>query len=312
VLEIGRERRADVDLGTRERVRECQSRGVEKLALEPKLSGPAVQRVAGDGQVDRREVDADLMRAPRLERHAEQRVARHQLGDLEVRHCVARRVRVERMAERIVAITADRRLDRPAPRAWPADDESQVLARQAAGLHELLQPPVRLARPCDDEQPRGVAVEPVHDSGPLRLVAALHLPREQPVHERALAVPGCRMHDDARRLVDHEQVLVFVRNRELHRLRRERRHGGRRRLELELLAAGEPRALGAYLAVDEHAAVAKHSFGRRPRPDLGDTREEPVEPLAGGAVRNAQARHAVAAAGRRRAACRRARRRRSR
>src|SRR6266436_895076 len=119
-----------------------EPRRVQELALEAELDGTAVQRVAGDGQVDRGEMHADLMRAPGLECHAQQRMTRQQLFDLEMRHRVARRIGVERLAKCVMAIAPDRCLDRAAQRARPPDDECQVLARELSRLYELLQAPV--------------------------------------------------------------------------------------------------------------------------------------------------------------------------
>ena len=96
---------------------------------------------------------------------------------------------------------------------------SRVSARV---VHELLEAPVRLRRARDDEEARRVAIEAVHDARPVRLLPALDVVGEQPVHERSLRVPGRGMHDDARGLVDDEEMLVLVRDREVHRLRRER------------------------------------------------------------------------------------------
>jgi hypothetical protein len=73
---------------------ECQLGGVQELAAESGL-GDAVDGVADDRQLDRREVYADLMRASSLEPHTEERVAADQLLDLEVGDGVPRRVRVE-------------------------------------------------------------------------------------------------------------------------------------------------------------------------------------------------------------------------
>ena len=47
---------------------------MQELALEPEVARDAVERVAGDRQVDRREVHADLVRPARLEPHPEQGV----------------------------------------------------------------------------------------------------------------------------------------------------------------------------------------------------------------------------------------------
>ena len=58
---------------------EGQVLGVQELALEPEHAGAAVLRVAGHGVVDRLQVRADLVRAPGLEPHAQQRVALERL-----------------------------------------------------------------------------------------------------------------------------------------------------------------------------------------------------------------------------------------
>ena len=66
----------DVDLRARERVREAQPSRVQKLALEAEIAGSPVDGIAADGQVDRLEVDADLVRAAGLEPDVEQSVMR--------------------------------------------------------------------------------------------------------------------------------------------------------------------------------------------------------------------------------------------
>src|ERR671915_1898361 len=118
--EVRRERGLDVDPLGRERVLEGEAAGVEELALEREVSANAVDRVARDREADRREVHADLMRPPRLQAYDEQRVPRHELLDLEVRHGLARHVGVERDAGRLAAIPPDRRLDPARPRPWLA------------------------------------------------------------------------------------------------------------------------------------------------------------------------------------------------
>ena len=90
---------------------EREPRGVQELTVEPELAADPVHRVARDRQVDRCEVDADLMHPPRLEPHAEQRVALQALLELEVRDRVSRRVGVERLPRRVATVAADRSLD---------------------------------------------------------------------------------------------------------------------------------------------------------------------------------------------------------
>ena len=108
---------------------------------------------------------------------------------------------------------------------------------------------------------------------------------DEAVHERSAVVAGSGMHDEAGRLVDHDEVLVLVRDgeRELFALRRLRL---RRRLELDVLPTLQPPCLRARDAVDGHAAF-DHAFGGRTGAHV--LRDERVEPRAGRVVRNANA-----------------------
>jgi hypothetical protein len=269
-------------------MREGQARGVEELPLEPEIPRDPVGRVAGDGEVDRREVDPDLVGSARLEPDAEKRVLREELLELEVRHGLARRGGVERVAEPIVPVPADRRLDRPAPRPRPPRDEREVLPRQLPSPHEALQPVVRLLRARDDEQAGRVPVEPVDDAATL-LLPALGSRSGQSLCERAAGVTGRGMDDDACRLVHDEEVLVRVDDREFRRRRDPLRRHRSRRLELDLLSAREPLTLAARLSVDEHGAGLEQPLGRGARAHLRQGGEETVEPLARGLRRDDEA-----------------------
>ena len=88
---------------------------MQELALQPELGGTTVRWVARYGQVDRGQVDADLVGAAGLERHAEESVARKQFLDVEPRYGVTRIRSVERVPQRIRAVAADRRLDPTRP-----------------------------------------------------------------------------------------------------------------------------------------------------------------------------------------------------
>src|SRR5688572_703972 len=61
--------------------------GVQELALQAERAAAGAAPVAGvpaDRMADRRQVRADLVRAPRLEAHAQQRAARQALDHLEM------------------------------------------------------------------------------------------------------------------------------------------------------------------------------------------------------------------------------------
>src|SRR5215212_611561 len=207
--EVVRKRGSRLDPLAGERVREGEFGRVQELALQPRF-GNAVDGIPGDREVDRGQMDADLMRAAGLEVDAEQRVMVEESFDVEVRHRLARTVGFERVPHRVVAVTADRRLDPSAARARTAADERQVRALELTLRHLLLQPLVRVVRARDDQEPRGVSVEAVDDAGAIGLLPALGAELEEAVDERARVVSGRRVDDEARRLVDDEQVRVLI------------------------------------------------------------------------------------------------------
>jgi len=235
---------------------------MEKLPFETEVARDAVGGVAGDGKVDRGEMDADLMRSPRLEANAQKRVARQELLEFEVRHGRPRRVGVEGMAEPVVAVTSDRRVDRSAPGARLAHDQREVLARQGPATDETLQLLVRLVRARDHEQSRRVPVEAMDDSRPILLPALGPCGRER-LCERASGVTGRGVHHDTGGLVHDEEVLVLVRDGELGRRDVRLRRNRRRRLDLDRLSARELVALFARLSVDAYGFRREKPLGRR-------------------------------------------------
>jgi hypothetical protein len=232
-------------------------------------------------------VDTDLVHAAGFEADAQERVAREELDELEVRDRLTRAVAVEGLARRVPAVAADRRLDPARARPRLAPDEREVLAFQVAATDELLQPAVCLLRARDDEQARGVAVEPVDDAGPV-LLPALGAVLDQTVNERALSASGPGMDDDACGLVDDEQVLVLVRDAEID-ARGPDPLSPLGRLELDLLAFLEAIALWPRRAVDGDAAGLEQALGVRAGSELLEAAEEPVEPRARGVSADANA-----------------------
>ena len=260
----------------REGMVERERGGVQELPLEAEVAGDAVDGVAADRQLDRREVDADLVRPARLEPHVEQRARAEQLRDLEPRDRLARRRRVERVPRcgrcRSRPIGAS---IRPRPRPRRARDEREVAALDLAPADRLLQPACASSERATTSRPGGVAVEPVDDARPV-VVSAGRVELEQPVHERPGRRPGARVDDETGRLVDDEQVLVLPGDVEVHRLRRELDRLGQ--LDDHVLPALEPVALGPPLAVDEHGAARDQPLGEPARADLGARGEHAVEP----------------------------------
>ena len=172
-------------------------------------------------------------------------------------------------------IAADRRVDPPAG-LHLAPDQRDVFLLDLALVKLARQLLVRGVVLGDDHQPGGAAVEPVHDAGPLFAADAAQIVDvvEQRVHQRAARVPGGRMHDHARRLVDDDEVVVLVEDRQRQRfglrLGVDRRRECRRATAWPVLTGwfgfgGAP--------VDLHVAVLDQALDLRPRL-LGQHRRE--------------------------------------
>jgi hypothetical protein len=94
------------------------------------------------------------------------------------------------------------------------------------------------------------------------------------------------MDDDARRLVDDEEVLVRVDDGELRRRNRGLGGSSDGQLELDLLPARQLVALASGLPVEEDEARPEEPLGRRARADLRQRCEVAVEPLSRGLERD--------------------------
>ena len=90
---------------------ESEAGRVQKLSLESEVAYNPVDRIARDWQIDGGQMDADLVRPPRLEANSKQRVAREEFEDVEVRHSLTGRGRVEGDSRRVGAVSAYRSLD---------------------------------------------------------------------------------------------------------------------------------------------------------------------------------------------------------
>jgi hypothetical protein len=264
---------------------EREPRRVEELPLEAEIARDAVERIAGDGKVDRGEMHADLVRTARCKADTQERPLRQELLELEVRHRRTRCGGVERVPEAVVPVAADRRVDRPSPGSGLPHDEPEVLARKRAAPHESLQPLVRPVRACDDEQAGGVAVEAVDDARPI-LLPTRRSRGGQSVSKRAAGVPRRGMDDDARGLVHDEEVLVCERHRELGQGDVGSLSSLLRRLDRDLLPTRKLVALASRPAVHEDGAGLEQPLGRSPRAHLGQAGEVAIETLPGGLGRN--------------------------
>ena len=152
----------------------------------------------------------------------------------------------------------------------------------------------------DDEQARGVLVEPVDDTRAPRPADARDGGRvgQERRGEGGARVTGAGVDDDAGRLVEDEDVRVLEHDRERRRLGDELLGGGRRHVDLDPLAPRQPRRGLPDSAVDADAAGLDQRLEPRtrepgqplgepavePRPRRGGADGEPDEPGRGGGL----------------------------
>jgi hypothetical protein len=127
----------------------------------------------------------------------------------------------------------------------------------------------------------------VDDSRPV-LLPALGAVLEEALSERALGAPRARMDDNARGLVDDEQVLVLVRDAEVDAGRPDAL-AALRLLERDLVPLLDAVALRPGSAVDGDTAGVEQPLGIRARTKLLEAGEEAVEPRARGLSADADA-----------------------
>ena len=236
-----------------------------RLLLQPRIRFPTIHRIAEQNMPQRFQVNADLMRPPRVNRtpHERRHVAEflHHLP-IRVRVLPAIRRLHHRHLVPVLFIAPDRFPDRAADQRRRARHEREILLLQRPLRKLLRESAMRLVRLRHENDTRRLAIEPVHDPRPLHAADPAQRPlavREQRMHERVLARRRPRVHDHARRLVDREQVLVLENHleRNLHRRQFRRLHIGKR--ELDLVTAHDRR-----IAPEHHTAAPHEPRVERP------------------------------------------------
>ncbi len=272
---------------------EAKAVRVQELPFEAEVTPHAVTLVAGDLEVDRGEVHADLVSPPRLQCDLEERVLGKELHELEAGHGVPRLVGVERAQRTLAAVPADRRIDASGSRLRTAADEREIPALHLAPSNRLLEAGVRVLGARDDEQAGRVTVETVDDPGTLGVGTASGAERQELRQERRAPHSRRGVHGEPGRLVQHEEMLVLVSQRNRDWPGRHVR-GRSRQDDLDDGAGLEPVALCSLRAVHANRAVAQQPLGEGACADLGASGERPVQARAGVVLsdREAESRHA--------------------
>ena len=256
---------------------------VQRLPLEAKVAvlehPAAVNRVADHRVALVRQVDAQLVRAPRLRRQLHQRklLRRRRLVPVggkptllqrriprllkDLQHLVQRHRRLAAvldLAHRLLLahepVLADGHVDHVRQQLRHPVRDGHVGLLDAAVLELPRQPPMRLIALGHQHDAGGVAVEAVQDPRPPVAVdrAPLLAVVNQPVDERPVPPAARGVDDQVGLLVQRQEVLVLVNDVQRDRLGNQLVDRLRRRDHLDLVAALELVARLGGLAVDLH------------------------------------------------------------
>ena len=170
---------------------------------------------------------------------------------------------------------ADGAVDGPVRGAEVPADHGQVDLLDRARTELPRERLERRRRARHQQHARGVAVEAVHDAGPIGAAdpGQRAEPMDERVHHRAVSRAGRGVHDHAGRLVDGEQVGVLIEDDQGERLGLGREPRGRGQLDLEPRAGAEEVRALARRAIDPHPPCVDQPLRLRARP-------HPRRPLA--------------------------------
>ena len=168
---------------------------------------PAIDRVPDKGMSDVRHMYPYLVRPASLQSHADPRAAQVGLDTFIASHCRLAAVDDSHLLS-IPGMPADRGIDGPVER-HVTHRHRRIAAAHLAGLKLPHQMRVRLQRARDHAETGRILVQPVHDACP-RYADLRREPIQQPIEQGTTAISRCRVHDQTRRLVDDEQVLVLM------------------------------------------------------------------------------------------------------
>lgn len=201
-------------------VRKGQSASVQSLATEAaqgrdqcfrrsrrQPQATTVQGIANDRQAHVCQVHTNLVGATSLKTTAQQGVSGIAGFDSRVGHRWTSVVH-HRAAQPVGRVSIQWGVNGEAA-DWLALHQGQVLALDLPTSERLAQRLVAAGRSRHQQGTTGVLVQAVHDAGP-RQPRQDWIERQQGVDQRATAVAGTGMHDQASRLVDHHQRFVLI------------------------------------------------------------------------------------------------------
>lgn len=221
------------------------------------LADAAIYRIAQQGMADMGHMDPYLMRSAGFQAAFDERRLVQRLLHLIMRHrMLALAIAKNRHFLAVMRGAPHPAANRAAERRGEAAHNGEIAPIDAVGgklYGEALMRPVGLG---NDQQAGSILVDPVDDAGPRDAADPGKLPpavMEQGVDQRSVGVSRRRMDHKAGRLVDDDQMFVFISDGQRNVLRHGFRFHGR----------GD----GDVVAFPFAYLVGRHGNGRKPLPD---------------------------------------------
>ncbi len=247
------------------------------------IAPPTVNGISHHAVAEVFQVHADLVCAARFRVALHEGLALAGFEDAVERECFAAALDGRHFLA-VDGMAADGGLDFAMGHPGDPIDESEVGFLHFSGGELIGERTVGLLGFRDDKTSRGLLVEAVDDSRPLRASDDFyaHAVVKEAVGEGAFAVASARVDDEPCGFVDHQEVVVLEKNSQRNILRRERGGGGLLRdfQNHGVALAQNKRGLGGG-AVHEGPAIANEPLQARARKIGAPTAEEPVESHVG-------------------------------
>ena len=184
------------------------------MGRDGQVAGRAVERVAHHGMPDGREVRANLVRAPGVQRGLDQRATVQARDDAPVGARVAALGGARRHARAAARVARNGQRDAAGIARHFAVHEGQIDLAHVARAELLGEMFVRAVVACHHHGAGGFAVQAVHDARTQRAscLGKFSEAMQQRVHQRPGGMPRARMHHHSCRLVHNQKVIVQEQN----------------------------------------------------------------------------------------------------
>ena len=235
---------------------------MQSLSLQPAFRMTSVQRIGHQRVPQRSHVHANLVRAPSVQRAAHQAVRGIPIQQIKVclRSLAGVQIQVHhRHAQAVARVATNGRADFAVLACAPVlVGNGQVLAAHISRGNHFDERIHGATVARHHHQAAGVFIQTVNNAR-ARHLARFFVARQQAVEQRARPVTGRRVHHQTGRLVDDEQVIIFIDHLQIHGFGLEgHRLLGGAHFHAQLVTHRHfGRRLGQHLAIERDRAIGQ-------------------------------------------------------